>query len=417
MLQSNKHLNLNGLKIEKLLFWQRTCNVSDLGMRSFFMEKLNFWQKWQWWALPIVAAVAILGSHSVSGQDNILNNGGFENGSTNWNGNANIQVPNGWTLSWAEDGTWATPSTRVWGRPAGRGILWRDGSYNFAAFARSVPIFVQLKQTVGGLKRGEVYNVTVPVFPEIVQQFLDPKDTRRKVYSSAQDASEVRLIVVSGDREVFNSGFLDNRSLPVGRWTKLSLNFAPLTDWAEIRIEMRAKYPNQLNAMYMDGLSMRITGQISPELRAERDAATAQALQVTAQAAIASTAQSGQATAVAVQATAVSIQATAAAGGLVVDPNAAVVAQPILPPAPAPEQPNVVPVAPPAPAEQPTAVPVAPPAPEQPAAPVVRTYIVQSGDSLARIARLNNVAYNDLLSINNISNPNLIRPGQVLILP
>ena len=44
-------------------------------------------------------------------------------------------------------------------------------------------------------------------------------------------------------------------------------------------------------------------------------------------------------------------------------------------------------------------------------------YTVVKGDTLGKIARDNNVSVSDLASANNIANPNLIRPGQVLVIP
>lgn len=44
-------------------------------------------------------------------------------------------------------------------------------------------------------------------------------------------------------------------------------------------------------------------------------------------------------------------------------------------------------------------------------------YTVQPGDTLGRIAKEHGVSVNDLVKANNISNPNLIYPGQVLTIP
>jgi LysM repeat protein len=46
-----------------------------------------------------------------------------------------------------------------------------------------------------------------------------------------------------------------------------------------------------------------------------------------------------------------------------------------------------------------------------------RTYVVQAGDTLYRIARRFGTTVSVLVSINGISNPNLIHPGQVIYLP
>ncbi len=85
----------------------------------------------------------------------------------------------------------------------------------------------------------------------------------------------------------------------------------------------------------------------------------------------------------------------------------------------------------PAPAVQATAVPqvtltLAPvgmqPTPNAPMPlPALRTtenqYTIQQGDSLARIALLNQVSVKQILDRNEIKDPNLIKPGEVLIIP
>lgn len=45
------------------------------------------------------------------------------------------------------------------------------------------------------------------------------------------------------------------------------------------------------------------------------------------------------------------------------------------------------------------------------------TYIVKSGDTLSGIAKRFNVTVAELVSANGIKNPNLIRVGQVLMIP
>ena len=53
--------------------------------------------------------------------------------------------------------------------------------------------------------------------------------------------------------------------------------------------------------------------------------------------------------------------------------------------------------------------------------PALRTsedqYTIQQGDSLARIALLNQVSVKQILERNEIKDPNLIKPGEVLIIP
>ena len=53
--------------------------------------------------------------------------------------------------------------------------------------------------------------------------------------------------------------------------------------------------------------------------------------------------------------------------------------------------------------------------------PALRTfeiqYTIQSGDSLARIALLNQVSVKQIVERNEIKDPNLIKPGDILVIP
>lgn len=46
-----------------------------------------------------------------------------------------------------------------------------------------------------------------------------------------------------------------------------------------------------------------------------------------------------------------------------------------------------------------------------------KTYTVKKGDTLSKIALANNTTVRDLVSLNGIKNPNVIRVGQVLQIP
>ncbi|MDE3089576.1 MAG: LysM peptidoglycan-binding domain-containing protein [Chloroflexota bacterium] len=70
------------------------------------------------------------------------------------------------------------------------------------------------------------------------------------------------------------------------------------------------------------------------------------------------------------------------------------------------------------------AVPITPAAPSPPPAPPpapsagsATTYTVQSGDTLFAIARKLGVMVDAIVAANNIANPSLIKPGQVLTIP
>ncbi len=57
------------------------------------------------------------------------------------------------------------------------------------------------------------------------------------------------------------------------------------------------------------------------------------------------------------------------------------------------------------------------PVPTQPPAPGQRVYVVRPGDSLWTISRRFGVSIDDILAANDLANPNLIYPGQELIIP
>lgn len=50
-------------------------------------------------------------------------------------------------------------------------------------------------------------------------------------------------------------------------------------------------------------------------------------------------------------------------------------------------------------------------------APESTTYTVVAGDTLSKISKMHNVSVRDIADANNISNPNLLRVGQTLIIP
>jgi len=57
------------------------------------------------------------------------------------------------------------------------------------------------------------------------------------------------------------------------------------------------------------------------------------------------------------------------------------------------------------------------PAKPKPLLPVVKTYIVRSGDTIWKIANMFGVSMDAIIAANNLTNPNLIFPGQQLIIP
>ncbi len=192
---------------------------------------------------------------------NLLSNGSFENGSYNWNGNGSLEIPNGWSFVWAEDGKWSQPQSRVWQSGSG-GRWWRDGSHTFAVRSYGPPISTRLAQRVEGLNPGEIYKMTIPIWPEVVS-YYDPG----KTYSAAQDAAEIQVQIFSGGEQIFNSGLLDTRDFPVGRWSRMEVNIAPDSGDLEVHISLRNPNFNAYNGFFLDGLSLKGTGLMSPSAK------------------------------------------------------------------------------------------------------------------------------------------------------
>ncbi len=194
-------------------------------------------------------------------QKNLLHNPGFESGTNNWNSNSALQVPAGWSLIWAEDDKWQQPLALVW---EGNGVFWRDGSKTYAVRGYDAPIWARLSQRVDGLNPGEIYHLSLPIFPEIVA-YYEPG----KTYSGARDAAEVQIEIYSDGQQIFNSGLLDTRDFPVGRWSRMEVNFAPDGGDAEVYVTVRAPHANQFNGFFFDGASLTATGLFSPSKKLE----------------------------------------------------------------------------------------------------------------------------------------------------
>ncbi|MMZ65219.1 putative cell wall hydrolase LytN precursor [compost metagenome] len=91
-------------------------------------------------------------------------------------------------------------------------------------------------------------------------------------------------------------------------------------------------------------------------------------------------------------------------------------------PSPEPTPEPAAPAPAPAPAPQPTPEPVTTPKPQpaKPSAPQTtdkEIYIVKFGDTLTSISKKYGTTWRNLQKLNKLSNPNLIYPGQKIILP
>ncbi len=138
--------------------------------------------------------IDIYAGHPVG--QNLLPNGSFEEGHYNAGGLAELQVPNGWNITWEEgenefDNDYLRPETRVLSReflpPEEHDSFIFDGDYTVKVFKGYAPLNFNLL-TQMTLEPG-IYELQVNVFPDLVTDYADSG----KIYSSDGLAGEIRL--------------------------------------------------------------------------------------------------------------------------------------------------------------------------------------------------------------------------------
>ena len=71
----------------------------------------------------------------------------------------------------------------------------------------------------------------------------------------------------------------------------------------------------------------------------------------------------------------------------------------------------------PIPEPSPSPTPARTPTPTRTPAPTYRTYVVQNGDTLSRIAQRFKTTVDELVRLNGLRDASVIRPGQQLLIP
>lgn len=188
--------------------------------------------------------------------NNILNNGSFENGWYNLNNIPELQVPNGWQLSWKEGETgfgnevwdvWVRPETRV--LPANQlpsnehALFIYDGNYTFKVFKGNGAHHTTLATDIY-LEAG-TYQFGANIFPDLVENY----DGGQKNWASDPVAGDVRIKTGSvdsgwmlptfGQRNSYNQQFTINQAQTV-----------------TLSVEVRGRFAIINNGWFIDHLTL-----------------------------------------------------------------------------------------------------------------------------------------------------------------
>jgi len=204
---------------------------------------------------------------------NLLNNPSFEEGYYYHNRVPELAMPNEWTFWFApsdepklerQDDAWARPETVVWNRGDApeqeKDLFFLDGIYCFKCFGAWRPIWWKLMQAVTGLTPQTLYRFTVPIFPDLVMRY----EGRNKVFADDMLAGEHRLIATSGG-QVCETGWLNGNQVPFGRYTHVTLDFAPPDSDVELTVEVRGRWGLKNNGWFMDKLELAAVTQPPPQ--------------------------------------------------------------------------------------------------------------------------------------------------------
>ncbi len=203
---------------------------------------------------------------------NLLVNPGFEGGHYNQDGIPQITVPIGWRLYWLDgvefagsNGVAFRPESVVWNisgaPPDERDLFWRDGIYTLKVFKSWAPMYATLAQDVTGLEVGRRYQLAVPIYIDIIADFVDGQ----KVSPEKLDSGMVRL----GASPV-GAAWRDSNAINYsGWWTAETISpfyqaypvfvhqFTATNDTMTVWIEFASRDPYPNNGFFLDGLSLR----------------------------------------------------------------------------------------------------------------------------------------------------------------
>lgn len=402
-----------------------------------------------WLVLTLVMVVMGYRAPAVNAQSvNLLTNPSFEDGYYFQDGIPELATPNGWRLHYLDGSTFAgiaegavarRPESVVWPRnqaPASeQNVFWRDGTYIVKLFKPWAPVYFGMSQTVSGLTPGAQYEFVARVYVDIVQQY---DDGNKIVPSNEPEGVGVRLGnslpgATWRDAGTINyGGFAMQANTSPFHQTYITLRhrFTATGSQQVVWLEMYSRYGYANNGFFMDNFELiPVGGSVAPPptnaplpTATPQPGATSTPVPTAAptQAPTAAPApvvtyteyrvQVGDSLTQIARRFGVSVTEIARVNNIT---NTSLIFVGTLLRIPTAGTGAPIATTPPTSGgTTATATPV----------PVTggsgsRTYVVQAGDRLSTIAQKLGVPYSLLVAANNISNPNLIYAGQVLVVP
>ena len=211
----------------------------------------------------------------VQGQENLLRNGGFEQGWYDVSGTQ--QCPNEWRMHWTEGiamgddrSRTARPESRVLPRgqvpPHEHGLFFWNGDYTLKIFWTKAPIHTGISQDVTGLEVGREYRFLVPVFIDTYNW------DGEKVPPSDPYAAQVRLGAGPKGANWQDTGAINfsnwanganTSSFYLGRNT-LQFDFVATAPEMTVFVEYTSKWGLDNNGIFMDALKLNPLGMAEP---------------------------------------------------------------------------------------------------------------------------------------------------------
>ncbi|HUN22794.1 MAG TPA: LysM peptidoglycan-binding domain-containing protein [Anaerolineales bacterium] len=211
-------------------------------------------------------------THPIAAQaPNVLLNPSFEEGYFNHNNINELAIPKFWNWWNAPDtdprlpdqvANWGRPETVVWNKnqapESEKTLFFRNGDFTFKVFGAWRPIWFKLNQQVNNLAVGEVYRLSIPVFPDLVERY----ESGRKIYVNAASVSagEHRINIYQNGSLFKQTNFQGIDIVRVGQWNVLTVDFIPTTTTVTVELEVRGRWALQNNGWFIDDLRMEKLG-------------------------------------------------------------------------------------------------------------------------------------------------------------
>lgn len=196
---------------------------------------------------------------------NLLKNPSFESGDYGWwNDVPELAIPHGWSFWYQtdtvlrlprQDNPFYPPESVVWRKADAplneQGLFFLTGDYCLKVFKGWGAIWFRLSQTVHGLTPGAKYRLSAPVFPDLVVDYTDSG----KIFADDPLAGE-HMLSARSESTVSETGWLDGRAVPFGRYTTLLHDFIADAATMTVMLEIRGRWGLRSNGWFIDALSL-----------------------------------------------------------------------------------------------------------------------------------------------------------------